>query len=153
MRRNPLARALRLDKLSLAALNSVLECYLGGRAEREIPVLRQLLEPLDSLESRARALAERLGRACGDAARIEVEPDRGFVGGGSLPGFALDTWVVTVRTSIDAEQLAERLRTAPLPVIARLRDDALIVDVRTLLEGDEEAVEQALGLALCNPPR
>jgi L-seryl-tRNA(Ser) seleniumtransferase len=153
MRRNPLARALRLDKLSLAALDSTLECYLGGRAEREIPVLRQLLEPLENLEIRARALAERLGRACGDAARIEVEPDRGFVGGGSLPGFALDSWVVTLRTSIGVEQLAERLRAAPLPVIARLRDDALVIDVRTLLEGDEDAVEQALGQVLSDPSR
>jgi L-seryl-tRNA(Ser) seleniumtransferase len=153
MRRNPLARALRLDKLSLAALDSILECYLDGRAEREIPVLRQLLEPLDSLETRARALAERLGGPCGDAVRIEVEPDHGFVGGGSLPGFALDSWVVTLRTSLGVEQLLERLRAAPLPVIARLRDDALILDVRTLLEGDEDAVEQALGLALRNPSR
>ena len=153
MRRNPLARALRLDRLSLAALDSTLESYLDGRAEREIPVLRQLLEPLDSLETRARALAERLGRAWGDAARIEVEPDRGFVGGGSLPGFALDTWVVTVRTSVGVEELSERLRAAPLPVIARLRDDALILDVRTLLEGDEDAVEQALSLALRDPSR
>ena len=153
MRRNPLARALRLDKLGLAALDATLECYLGGRAEREIPVLRQLLEPLDSLETRARALADRLGRACGDTARIEVEPDRGFVGGGSLPGFALDSWVVTLRTSVGAGQLSERLRAAPLPVIARLRDDALVIDVRTLLEGDEDAVEQALGLALSDPSR
>jgi L-seryl-tRNA(Ser) seleniumtransferase len=153
MRRNPLARALRLDKLSLVALDSVLECYLDGRAEREIPVLRQLLEPLDSLETRARALAERLGGSWGDALHIEVEPDRGFVGGGSLPGFALDSWVVTLRTSVGAAQLLERLRAAPLPVIARLRDDALIIDVRTLLEGDEDAVEQALGLALRNLSR
>ena len=153
MRRNPLARALRLDKLSLAALDSTLECYLGGRAEREIPVLRQLLEPLENLENRARALAERLGQACGDAVRIAVEPDRGFVGGGSLPGFALDSWVVTLQSSLGAEQLAERLRAAPLPVIARIRDDALVIDTRTLLEGDEDAVEQALGLALRDPSR
>ncbi len=151
MRRNPLARALRMDKLSLAALDATLECYLGGRAESEIPVLRQLLEPLDNLETRARALAERLGQAWGDAARIEVEADRGFVGGGSTPGFVLDSWVVTLRTSVSAGQLAERLRAAPLPVIARLRDDALVIDVRTLLEGDEDAVEQALGLALRDP--
>jgi L-seryl-tRNA(Ser) seleniumtransferase len=153
MRRNPLARALRLDKLSLSALDSTLECYLGGRAESEIPVLRQLLEPLENLENRARALAERLGQACGDAVRIEVEPDRGFVGGGSLPGFALDSWVVTLRTSVGAERLSERLRAAPLPVIARLRDDALIIDTRTLLDGDEAAIEEALGLALRDASR
>ncbi len=71
MRSNPLARALRLDKLSLAALGWTLECYLGGRAERELPVLRQLLEPLNRLEVRARALAERLDK-CGATPRAST---------------------------------------------------------------------------------
>jgi L-seryl-tRNA(Ser) seleniumtransferase len=110
--------------------------------------LQQLLAPQERLEARARALAERLGQASGGAVRIEVETDRGFVGGGSLPGFELDSWVVTLRTSVGAERLSEWLRAAPLPVIARLRDDAVVIDVRTLLEGDEDAIEQALGLAL-----
>jgi seryl-tRNA(Sec) selenium transferase len=60
---------------------------------------------------------------------------------------------VTLQCSLGAERLAERLRAAPLPVIARLRDDALVIDTRTLLEGDEDAVEQALGLALRDPSR
>jgi len=148
MRSNPLARALRLDKLSLAALDWTLECYLGGRAERELPVLRQLLEPLDRLEDRARELAARLDKKWGDTARIHAEPDRGFVGGGSMPGFELDSWVVVLRASASAERISKRLRAAPVPVVARLRGDALIFDVRTLLEGDEDVIEQAVGLAL-----
>lgn len=148
MRSNPLARALRLDKLSLAALDWTLECYLGGRAERELPVLRQLLEPLNQLEMRARALAARLDKVWGHTARIHAEPDRGFVGGGSIPGFELDSWVVVLRVSAGAEGISKRLRAAPIPVVARLRGDALIFDVRTLLEGDEDAVEQAVGFAL-----
>jgi L-seryl-tRNA(Ser) seleniumtransferase len=148
MRRNPLARALRLDKLSLAALDWTLECYLEGRAERELPVLRQLLVPYHRLETRARALAARLDKVWGGTARIHAEPDRGFVGGGSLPGFELDSWVVVLRASASAEEISKRLRAAPVPVVARLRDDALIFDVRTLLEGDEDAIEQAVGLAL-----
>jgi L-seryl-tRNA(Ser) seleniumtransferase len=148
MRSNPLARALRLDKLSLAALDWTLECYLDGRAEREIPVLRQLLEPLDRVEMRARRLAARLDKMWGDTAHFEVEPDRGFVGGGSLPGFELESWVVVLQTSGSAAKISKRLRAAPIPVIARLRDDALIFDVRTLLEGDDEVVEQAVGFAL-----
>jgi len=145
---NPLARALRLDKLSLAALDWTLECYLEGRAERELPVLRQLLEPLERLELRARALAASLDKLWGDTARIHAEPDRAFVGGGSMPGFELDSWVVVLRASASAEKISKRLRAAPIPVVARLRDDALIFDVRTLLEGDEDAIEQAVGLAL-----
>ena len=148
MRSNPLARALRLDKLSLAALDWPLQCHLGGHAERELPVLRQLLEPLNQLEMRARALAARLDKAWGDTARIHAEPDRGFVGGGSMPGFELDSWVVVLRASASAEGISKRLRAAPVPVVARLRDDALIFDVRTLLEDDEDAIEQALGFAL-----
>jgi L-seryl-tRNA(Ser) seleniumtransferase len=148
MRSNPLARALRLDKLSLAALDWTLECYLGGRAEREVPVLRQLLEPLDRLEMRARTLAARLDKRWGDTASIHVEPDRGFVGGGSMPGFELDSWVVVLRASTSAERISKRLRAAPIPVIARVRGDALIFDVRTLLEGDEDAIDQAVGFAL-----
>ncbi len=148
MRSNPLARALRLDKLSLAALDWTLECYLRGHAERELPVLRQLLEPLNRLETRARALAARLDKVWGGTARIHAEPDRGFVGGGSMPGFELESWVVVLRASTSAEGISKRLRVAPVPVVARLRGDALIFDVRTLLEGDEDAIEQAVGLAL-----
>ncbi len=144
MRRNPLARALRIDKLSLAGLDWTLEAYLDGRAETEIPVLRQLLTPLEELEDRARALAERLAKqSAGGDRKIAVARDRSFVGGGSLPGFELDTWVVTVRTSNHAERVAESLRDASEPVLARVRDGVVVLDVRTLLAGDEEIIEAA----------
>jgi L-seryl-tRNA(Ser) seleniumtransferase len=90
MRRNPLARALRIDKLGIAALDWTLGCYLDGRAEREIPVLRALLDQGPGLEVRARSLAARLAKVVDPAVVIAVEPDRAFVGGGSLPGFELD---------------------------------------------------------------
>ncbi len=145
MRRNPLARAVRLDKLSLAGLDWTLEAYLDGRAETEIPVLRQLLTPLAELEDRARALAERLAKHPASQRReITVAPDRGFVGGGSLPGFELDSWVVTIRESNHPDQLAESLRRAAKPVLARVRDGVVVLDVRTLLAGDEDIIEQAL---------
>jgi len=144
MRRNPLARALRIDKLSLAALDWTLGCYLDGRAEREIPVLRQLLEPLPRLEARARSLAEALEKAVGPDDRVEASPDRAFVGGGSLPGLALDTWVVTIRSSNSAERLAGRLRAATPAVLARVRDDLVVFDVRTLLEGEDAALAAAV---------
>jgi len=64
-----------------------------------------------------------------------------------MPGFELDSWVVVLRTPASAAIIAQHLRAAPVPVIARLRDDALIFDVRTLLEGDEDAIEQAIGAA------
>jgi L-seryl-tRNA(Ser) seleniumtransferase len=141
MRRNPLARALRLDKLSLAALDWTLGCYLDGRAEREIPVLQQLLESAPRLEARARSLAARLAKVIADGDCVEVSPDRAFVGGGSLPGFELDSWVVAIRTSVSAESVAERLRRATPAVLARVRDDLVIFDVRTLLDGEEAVLE------------
>ncbi len=147
MRSNPLSRALRLDKLSLAALDWTLEAYLDGRAEGEIPVLRQLLEATGSLEARARRLAERLGKAIGPASDVSVRRDRGVVGGGSLPGFELDSWVVAVKTS-SPEEIAARMRLGQPPVLARVRDDRLWFDVRTLLEDDEAVLETALVEAL-----
>jgi L-seryl-tRNA(Ser) seleniumtransferase len=145
MRRNPLARALRLDKLSLAALDWTLACYLDGRAESEIPVLRKLLEPVARLEARARELAARLAAAAGGAARVAAESDRAYVGGGSLPGFELDTWVVSLRAEMGADRFVELLRLADPPVLARVREDLVLLDVRTLLEGDAAALEQAVG--------
>ena len=144
MRRNPAARALRLDKLSLAALDWTLAAYLDGRAESEVPVLRQLLEPASALEARARSLAERLTRAAGDSARVAAAPDRGLVGGGSLPGLELDTWVVTLAAAVGADAIAARLRRARDPVLARVRDDAVVIDVRTLLDDDDARVEAAV---------
>jgi len=152
MRRNPLARALRLDKLSLAALDWTLGCYLDGRAEQEIPVLRQLLEPGPRLEVRARALAASLLKVVGERAHIEVSPDRAFVGGGSLPGFELDSWVVVIRSGVSAEAFAERLRQATPAVLARVRDDQVIFDVRTLLEGEEAALEAAVSAIFSRVP-
>jgi L-seryl-tRNA(Ser) seleniumtransferase len=146
--RHPLARALRVDKLTLAALDSTLDAYLDGRAESEIPALRQLLERPDSLERRARHLAQNLEAVGPRALRIEVLRDRSYAGGGSLPGFELPTWAVALRAPEGAARLAERLRRATPPVLARIRDDLVVFDVRTLLDGDEKALELALREAL-----
>ncbi|MGI9590205.1 MAG: L-seryl-tRNA(Sec) selenium transferase, partial [Myxococcota bacterium] len=76
--------------------------------------------------------------------------ERAFVGGGSVPGFELPGWVVAVSppAGLGAERVAARLRSARLPVVARVRDDELLFDVRTLLDDEEAAVEQALREAL-----
>jgi L-seryl-tRNA(Ser) seleniumtransferase len=151
LRRDPVARALRLDKLSLAALDWTLGCLLAGRAERELPVLRQLLEPAARLEARARRLAERLEKAAGGGLEVMVLEQRAPVGGGSLPGFELASWVVALRGSAPAEDLAARLHAGPVPVIARVQGGMVLIDVRTLLADDESAVEAAVKRAA--PPR
>jgi L-seryl-tRNA(Ser) seleniumtransferase len=152
MRGNPLARALRLDKMSLAALDWTLTAYLDGRAETEIPVVRQLLEPAAALAARARSLADRLVELALDAARVTVEEDRAPVGGGSLPGFELDTWVVVLRTPMGAARAAAALRSAATPVLARVRDDAVIFDLRTLEDDDAARVAAAVAETLRSDP-
>jgi L-seryl-tRNA(Ser) seleniumtransferase len=158
MRRSPLARALRLDKLSLAALDWTLRALAEGR-DGEIPTLRQLREPLAVTRARAEALAERLAKVASGAPGLEVgvASDRAAVGGGTLPGFELATAVVTLRApqgaerlaaALRADRLAAALRAAAVPVMSRIRDDAVLLDARTLLDGDEAAIETAVREAL-----
>ena len=148
MRRNPMARALRVDKMTLAALDWTLLAFLEGRAEHDVPVLGMLLTPEERLDERARALAGRLAAALGDTAQVAIEADRASPGGGSLPGFELPTRVVTLRVRGGAARCTDRLRRGTPPVLARIRDGAVLLDVRTLLPGDEKALEDALREAI-----
>lgn len=144
LRRHPMARALRVDKLTLAALDWTLTAYLEGRAEQEVPALRQLLASPASLRGRAEALAERIGRSEGFRGKASAEPSRGFAGGGSLPEHGFESWGVRIEAPLGADRLAAGLRAADPPVLARIHDGALVLDVRTLLEGDEDSLVSAL---------
>jgi L-seryl-tRNA(Ser) seleniumtransferase len=88
-------------------------------------------------------LADRI-RAGSPTAEVSVSPDHTFAGGGSLPGFELATWVVSVRPAAGASRCAAALRRADPPVLARVRDDAVVLDPRTLEPEDEACVEAAL---------
>ena len=145
MRRNPLARALRLDKLGIAALGAATTALLEDQLEA-IPVLAQLLLSPEALRERAEALAEACRVAVDGRFEVSVEPESSPVGGGTLPGFALPTHAVVVRGP--ANRLASALRRAEVPVVARVRDDVLLFDPRTLLEGDVGAVAEALSVAV-----
>ena len=140
-RRNPLARALRLDKMNLAALDWTLEALLDDRARQDLPVLRQLLEGPAPLEGRARGLAQRLKAQLDDSVVIEVEKDRNQVGGGSLPAYFLETWVVSLSGAMGAQSLIASLRQGTPPVIARVRDDTVLLDLRTLEENEMDLLE------------
>ncbi len=155
MRADPLARALRLDAMTLAALDWTLDAMLEGRAEQALPAVAQLLAAPDALDRRARALAGRVGDARPEVS-IEVIDDRAPVGGGSLPGFELTSRVLEVRGGPPADELARRLRARSTPVVARVRDDALRVDLRTVFEDEVEtlidALVDALGTPASSPP-
>jgi L-seryl-tRNA(Ser) seleniumtransferase len=153
MRSNPMARALRLDKMTLAALDETLSQMLEGRAEQALPVLRSILVPLSDLEVRTRAAAKRLTQACAGApggVSFELVRDTVPLGGGTLPGFELDTWVLEVRASaggtsdVGVGEWSSALRSGVVPVLARARDDALLLDLRTVDEGDQVALERAV---------
>jgi L-seryl-tRNA(Ser) seleniumtransferase len=137
-RAHPLARALRLDKLGLAALEATLRLYLDPeRARREIPVLAMLEAGEAELADRAR----RLAAAIGDGATVEASVAK--VGGGALPLLELPGPVVAVAG--DAEALAARLRAHDPPVAGRIERDRLLLDPRTLAEGEIAIVAAALG--------
>jgi L-seryl-tRNA(Ser) seleniumtransferase len=145
---NPLFRALRLDKLGLAALDWTLRALLEGRGEREIPVLRALLEAPGDVERRARALAERLARVAGGRLDVRVEETRAPVGGGSVPGLELASFAVALRSAGGVEALAAALRAGEVPVLGRVQKEALLLDARTCLPGDGDVLERALAAAL-----
>jgi L-seryl-tRNA(Ser) seleniumtransferase len=135
LRRHPLQRALRADKLTLAALEGTLALYLDPeRAEREVPVLRMLHEPLEAV----RARAERLAAAVGG----EVEETVGRVGGGALPLAELPSFACAVE-----EELAARLRAGDPPVVAVVRDGRCLLDCRTLTDAEADEAAEAIHAA------
>jgi L-seryl-tRNA(Ser) seleniumtransferase len=144
MRKNPLARALRVDKLTLAALDWLATALLDQRYD-EIPALRMLLASDAELAARARALAAQLGAAAA-ALGLRATPQHtdAPVGGGSLPGFALPSWAVALDGATSAAQLASALRRASPAVLARVHGERVLLDVRTLLAGDDALVVSAL---------
>ncbi|MBV9122195.1 MAG: L-seryl-tRNA(Sec) selenium transferase, partial [Planctomycetes bacterium] len=136
--KDPLMRAFRLDKMTLAALEATLRLYLQEeRALREVPGLRMLALSLDELRQRAETLAVRL-RELGGLAGVKVSEDVAYVGGGSLPDQPMKTFVLELeaRGLSDAE-LAHRLRTGTPAVMGRLRDGKLVLDLRTVFPHQE----------------
>lgn len=150
MQENPLTRALRIDKLTLAGLEATLHAYRETeQALAEIPVLKMLTLPPEKLRSDAENLRIALSRELGDKAELEVIEGFSEAGGGSLPLAQLPTFLVAVRSkTIGAGELAARLRQAKPPVLARIQAERLLLDVRTLLPGEEEELCAALRAVL-----
>jgi L-seryl-tRNA(Ser) seleniumtransferase len=151
VRRNPLARALRVDKLALAALEATLTLFLDEpTALREVPVLRLLCRELAQVAEQAEEIAAAVRRHAGESqAQVTTVEGLSQMGSGSLPGQDLPTRLVSVSPSgMSAEELALRLRRHEPPVFARIQQDRVLVDPRTLLEGEGEIVVEALVSAL-----
>jgi L-seryl-tRNA(Ser) seleniumtransferase len=149
IRKNPLARIVRVDKLSLAALEATLTLFLDEAwALGEVPTLRMLCRGLAEIDAQARRIAAAI---CAGTAAVAAEVIDGFsqMGSGSLPAQNLPTRVVAVASRrLDAGQLARRLRQYATPVFARVHDGRVLADPRTLLDGDEEILIAAFRAAL-----
>ena len=138
LKKHPLARAMRLDKMTLAALEATLTAYKNGTAFRDIPTLRMLSADKAVMYTAAVRLREQLG-ALGFQAQIVESED--MTGGGSAPAKILPGYAVALKKSgLSADALEEKLRHASVPVIAHIQNNAVLVHTRTLLEGDEERV-------------
>jgi L-seryl-tRNA(Ser) seleniumtransferase len=163
LRKHPLARALRVDKTTLAGLEATLLAYVRGRATEEIPVWRMIAAAPDTLHARAERLAAIVGAlgcpaephrrtrsqpTTGDRWSIEVVPCSSAVGGGSLPGETLPSYAVAIGGA-QPDALARALRRASPPVIGRIAGDRLLLDLRTVLEEQEEALAHIIRGAMC----
>jgi len=142
--KDPLARAVRSDKFTLAALEATLALYRDPEAaRREIPVLRMLTEDVESIRRRGEALTKDVGKK---AKLIDGESE---VGGGSFPGAKLKTVLVQLTADrLTADGLAGRLREAELPIIARIHDGHVVLDPRTILPEQTATVARAVRAAL-----
>ena len=140
LKRHPLARAIRADKLCLAGLSATLQHYLKGDAEHEIPVWRMISADAQLLRQRADVWQQRLGQG-------EVLYAQSTVGGGSLPEEMLPTFVLALHIP-HIEQAAARLRKGSTPVIARVQDGKLLLDPRTVLLEEEDQLIEQLNLIL-----
>ena len=150
IRRHPMARALRIDKLTLAALEATLRLYLDPKkAFSKIPTLRMLSMPIEELHQCCQKLLSVLQQVLGHLADLEIVETHSTVGGGALPLAELPGWALSLRPKqISLNDLAQYLRQGSPPVIGRIQDHRLIIDPRTLLEKDQDLLATLLKQAL-----
>ena len=139
--RHPLARAIRIDKISLASLTATLMHYLKGEAEAKIPIWKMISADPDQIRLRAQKWKESL------QVDAEIIESKSAVGGGSLPGETLNSWSLAINSvgvSGGAQALVKRLRENVPPIIARIEGDKVLLDPRTVMENEEDLVVDAL---------
>ena len=140
VKRHPLARAVRADKLCLAALSATLTHYLTSSATREIPVWQMIARPLEQIRSEAETLAAQLQEV---GLKAMVLEGQSTVGGGSLPGTSLPTWLVAVETE-HLEAFSTTLRANEPPIIGRIQDGRILFDLRTVLYEQPQPLAQGI---------
>ena len=144
IRKSPMYRALRVDKLAYAAIEETLSSFTRGRHFEQIPTLKMLSAPADTILDRSKRLVESL-RAQTAGISFEIVEGESVVGGGSAPDARPQTWLIAIeKAGTTAEDLSSSLRHRSTPVIGRIADGKLILDLRTVLEDEEEELENAI---------
>src|SRR5262249_29049222 len=142
IRKHPLMRALRVDKMTYAALEATLTEYAAGRAAVTVPVQRMLTRTADAIRADAERVAAEIGAVPGW--RTAIVAGVSAVGGGSAPAVELPTWLIAVeRSGMSADALESRLRALTPPIIARIERDRLLLDLRTVLPDQVAALAAA----------
>jgi len=152
VRRNPLFRALRVDKLTIAALEATLLAYQRGALD-EIPTLRMIRTPAAEIERRARAFVAQMGASLPSDAVAEIIKGNSVIGGGSTPDQSLPTFVIAITSRRhSAAEIESRLRQqkSGTPVIARVERNRLIIDLRTVHADEESDLLAAISAAICS---
>ncbi len=146
IKKHPLTRALRCDKLTNAVLETTLQMFLHKEEDlvKEHTVFSILMKPLDEIKKDAEKFAEVLTKEQGDKLSIKVKPAKSEIGGGSLSTEELDTWVVAIKPKkMPAQNLAKLLRQYKTPIFGRVQEDSLLLDFRTVLSGEEGIILEA----------
>lgn len=139
LKRNHLARVVRIDKTNLAALEKTLRTYLAGNPLERIPVLRMIKEDGSAISKRAGSLARKLKKILREAGKVEVQDSTGKVGGGALPALEIPSKSVSVNINgISPDELDNLLRRWKTPIFSTKREDTLLLNALTLQEGDSE---------------
>jgi len=151
VRKNPLMRALRVDKMTYAAIEATLRLYERGVALTEVPVIRAIAMTRDEITARAVQLSDSIARTSNGRIKVTLEDSASVIGGGSAPEVQLPTTLVALEdTELSAASLEERLRSNGIPIITRTERDRVMIDLRTVLAGEEEIILEAMA-ALAQP--
>ncbi len=151
IRKNQFARIVRVDKMTLAVLEATLRQFLDeDRAKQEVPTLRMLLRPAEDIQKEADHLAGRI-QAARLPGKVQVVKGYSQTGSGSLPGQDLPTFLVAITgDQTNPVILANRLRHYQVPIFTRIQEDRILIDPRTLLDGDQDIIVEALTEILTN---
>ncbi|MDQ7788055.1 MAG: L-seryl-tRNA(Sec) selenium transferase [Thermodesulfovibrionales bacterium] len=149
IQKNPITRAVRIDKLTLAGFEATLSEYIDEEeVMHRIPTLRMLLQKPDEIKKRAKTIAGKLKKEIKNA-DIRVIADTSRAGGGALPEIDLPTYAVAIQSdTISVNEFEERLRKGNPAIIARIKDNALILDARTIMKKDFESLAKGIKTAL-----